>query len=251
MLIQAIMVGIIGGLGILDSRIWGDNMLGRPIIIGPLVGLVLGDLHTGIVIGGTLELIFIGAIQVGASSTGDVITAAAVGTSFAILSHKGAPVALALAIPISLLADRLGDLARIINTPFIHKADKYAEEADIKGIERMHRIPYIVFFLNGFLPSFIMVLLGSSLVNSMIKVLPQWILEGLSTGANMLPAVGFALLMGLMINKKLAPFYFLGFVLAAYFKVDIIGISIIGVIIVLVMLQGSKGSQEGGYFNEQ
>ncbi|MET3290624.1 PTS sugar transporter subunit IIC [Brevibacillus fluminis] len=250
MLLQALLIGIIAGFGILDSRILGDNMLGRPIIIGPLVGLVLGDLQTGIIIGGTLELIFIGAVQVGAAGTGDVVTAAALGTSFAIMSNQGAAVALTLAVPVALLADRVGDLVRIINTPLIHRADKYAEEGNLKGVERMHRLGFVMFFLNGFLPTFIMLLLGSAFMDSVIKAMPQWLLDGLLSGALLLPAIGFSLLMSMMISKKLAPFYALGFILAAYLKLDILAVAIIGAIIALILAQYDRTDEERVSFNE-
>jgi mannose/fructose/N-acetylgalactosamine-specific phosphotransferase system component IIC len=244
MLLEAILVGIIAGFGILDSRIFGDNMFGRPIIIGPIVGLLLGDFQTGVIIGGTLELIFIGAVQVGASSTGDVVTAAALGTTFAITSGEGAAVALSIAVPVALLADRLGDFVRIINTPLIHRADKYAEEGNIKGIERMHRIGYIFFFLNGFLPSFVMILLGSVFMDQIINSMPQWLLDGLLSGALLLPAIGFSLLLQMMISKKMVPFFILGFVLAAYLKLDIVGVAILGVVIALVLSQYDKFTEE-------
>lgn len=244
MWLEAILVGIIAGFGILDSRILGDNMFGRPIIIGPLVGLVLGDFQTGLVVGGTLELIFIGAVQVGASSTGDVVTASALGTAFAILSHQGAAVALTLAVPVALLADRVGDLARIVNTPLIHKADRYASEGNIAGVERMHKIGFVVFFLNGFLPTFTMLMLGSPFMNALIQSLPQWLLDGLLSGALLLPSIGFALLLQMMISKKLVPFFILGFLLAAYLKLDILGVALIGLVIALVLSQYDRADEE-------
>lgn len=38
----------------------GSTHMHRPVVLGPLVGLVLGDLHTGILTGGTLELVWMG-----------------------------------------------------------------------------------------------------------------------------------------------------------------------------------------------
>ena len=38
----------------------------RQIVLGPLVGLILGDLQMGIVVGATLELAFLGQVSVGA-----------------------------------------------------------------------------------------------------------------------------------------------------------------------------------------
>jgi len=85
----------------------GTTLLSRPLVLGPLVGLALGDLHQGILIGASLELIFMGNIKVGAAIPPDVVTGGVLGTAFAILSGKGAAIALALAVPISILAEML------------------------------------------------------------------------------------------------------------------------------------------------
>ena len=49
--IQAVLLGILGGLGIWDSRVMGMFMMDRPLFLGPVVGLILGDFQTGIEIG--------------------------------------------------------------------------------------------------------------------------------------------------------------------------------------------------------
>ncbi|HGF7712570.1 TPA: PTS sugar transporter subunit IIC [Enterococcus faecium] len=59
----ALLIGLIGFLGPMDFAI-GSNLLNRPIIMGPLVGIVLGDFTQGIIIGASLELIFMGAVSV-------------------------------------------------------------------------------------------------------------------------------------------------------------------------------------------
>ncbi len=43
---------------------FGSTMWNRPIVVAPLVGLALGDLDTGIKLGATLELVFMGAFPV-------------------------------------------------------------------------------------------------------------------------------------------------------------------------------------------
>ena len=64
MIVQAILLGLIAFIGKCDLAT-GTNMIQRPIVLGPLVGLVLGDLSAGITIGATLELFFLGSISVG------------------------------------------------------------------------------------------------------------------------------------------------------------------------------------------
>ncbi len=108
MLVQATMLAIIAGVGILDGRIFGQSMFDRPIVTGMLVGLVLGDIKSGIMIGAQLELIWMGITGIGAATPPDVVTGGVLGTAFAILSGNGAEVALAVAVPVAVLAQSLG-----------------------------------------------------------------------------------------------------------------------------------------------
>ena len=56
----------------------------------------------------------------------------------------------------------------------------------------------------------------------------------MGVAAGILPAMGFAMLMRMIINKKLIPFFFLGFVLASYANIPVLGVAIIAVIIAAV-----------------
>lgn len=227
MLAQASMLGVLAGIGILDGRIFGQAMLDRPLVTGALVGLILGDLEKGIIIGAQLELIWMGIAGIGAATPPDIVTGGILGTAFAIISDSGVEVALALAVPIAVLAQSLGVLVRVINTYFSHKADEYAKDANFKGIAICMWIPVALFFLSTFLPTFFGILLGSEYVNTIIDFIPQVILDGLAIAGNLLPAVGFALLMDMLFTKELAPFFFLGFLGASYLGLDITAIAII------------------------
>lgn len=44
----------------------------------------------------------------------------------------------------------------------------------------------------------------------------------------------------LLINKKVAPYFFLGFVLMAYLKIPVTGIAILGAIVAVVMVNMPK-----------
>ena len=54
--IQSLLITLVAFVGYMHC-FWGSTMNNRPIIVAPLVGLVLGDLKTGIMVGATLELI--------------------------------------------------------------------------------------------------------------------------------------------------------------------------------------------------
>src|ERR1700749_4358547 len=108
----------------------GTTLLSRPLVLGPLVGLVLGDVTQGTIIGGTLELIFMGNIKVGAAIPPDVVTGGVLGTAFAIISHKGVGIALALAIPISILAEMLLSALFVTRSVFNKTFIRYAESGN-------------------------------------------------------------------------------------------------------------------------
>ena len=65
MLLTATLLGLIAALGILDGRLLGVSMIDRPLVMCALTGLVCGNLHEGILIGATLELIFLGNVARG------------------------------------------------------------------------------------------------------------------------------------------------------------------------------------------
>ena len=235
MLVQATMLAIIAGVGILDGRIFGQSMLDRPIVTGMLVGLVLGDIKSGIMIGAQLELIWMGIAGIGAATPPDVVTGGVLGTAFAILSGNGAEVALAVAVPVAVLAQSLGVLVRIINSYFSQKAVFYAKQADFKKVTIMMWLPVILFFLSTSVPTILAIMIGADKVTALINAIPKVILDGLGVAGTLLPAVGFALLMDMLLSKKMSVFFFIGFLLASYGGLDITAIALFGVCVAFVL----------------
>lgn len=235
MLSQAIMIGLIAGIGILDGRIFGQTMLDRPLVTGPLVGLVLGDLESGIIIGAQLELIWMGLTGIGASTPPDVVTGGVLGTAFAIMSGSGVEVALALAVPIAVLAQSLGILVRVVNSYFTHLADKYAKEVNYKGYAFAMWTPVFLFFLSTFIPSFLAIMIGSTRVEGLINAIPQSIMDGLGVAGTLLPAIGFALLMDMLFSKKMAVFFFIGFLAVSYSGLNVTAIALFGIVIAVLL----------------
>jgi PTS system mannose-specific IID component len=213
----------------------GTTLLSRPLVLGPLVGLVLGDIEQGAIIGATLELIFMGNIKVGAAIPPDVITGGVLGTAFAIISGKGAAIALTLAVPISILAEMLLSSLFIFRSGFNKKFLQYAEEGDYQKLQRLHIASGLLKPLLMGLITFLALQLGADVMKSFLDTFPPWLNSGLQVAGNMLPALGFALLMSVMFNKKVAPYFFLGFILSSYLKLPMIAIGGLGVIIALIV----------------
>ena len=109
----------------------------------------------------------------------------------------------------------------------------------------------VIYFLYGF----VCVFAGSAAVEVIVNAIPTVIINGLAASANLLPAVGFALLLQMIISKKMAPFFFIGFLLAAYLNLPTIAVTLFAVAIVFVIIaapqrQPAAASNDGGGENE-
>jgi len=222
-MVEALLLGLVAFIAQSEYAL-GTSLLSRPIVTGLLTGLVLGDVQTGVIMGATLELAFIGSFSVGASIPPDVVTGGVLGVAFAITSGAGTETALLLGLPIATLTLVLKNVYLGMFIPMLsQKADGYADQADTRGIERMHLIA-------GFGLSLMLA------VKSLLDAIPEFIKHGLSVATGIIPALGFAMLARLLINKKVAPFFFLGFALMAYLKIPVTGIAILGAIVAVVMV---------------
>lgn len=233
-MVEALLLGLVAFIAQSEYAL-GTSLISRPIVTGLLTGLVLGDVQTGVIMGATLELAFIGSFSVGASIPPDVVTGGILGVAFAITS--GTETALLLGLPIATLTLILKNVYLGMFIPLLsQKADGYAERADTRGIERMHLIAG--FGLSLMLATVVTVsfLVGSNAVKSLLDTIPEFIKHGLSVATGIIPALGFAMLARLLINKKVAPYFFLGFVLMAYLKIPVTGIAILGAIVAVVMV---------------
>lgn len=234
---QAILVGLIA-MFVTFEWLAGSSLITRPIVTGVLVGLVMGDLKTGIIMGATLEMAFIGAVTLGAAVPPDVITGGILGTAFAISTGQGAEVALTLAFPIATLFLLVDNVMTLFVMPFfLHKADKYVEEGDLNGVTRMHLLGgFIVKSLPRGIFVAVALYLGSPFMKAILERIPDFVQNGLVVAAGFIPALGIALLAQMILNKKVAIFFFLGFAISAYLKVPMLGVAIFATVIAVVLV---------------
>lgn len=236
MIVQALLVGLVAAFGTFDTAL-GTSMIQRPIVLGPLVGLVLGDLETGLVIGANLELLFMGAISVGAYIPPDMITAGVLATAFAISTGSGLEAAYALAMPLGLAALGIKNFFYALTPMILPLADRGAEVGDYGKV----RLTYVLVGMVGktiwtFSLSFAAFLLGSEAVTAALDMIPAFVFDGMGIAAHILPAMGFAMLMRMIVNKKLIPFFVLGFALAAYLNLSVLAVAILSIVLAVEKL---------------
>lgn len=212
------------------------SMIGtsQPVAAGFIVGLILGDIKTGLYIGGTLQLMTLGISSFGGSSVPDYQTAALVGTYITITTQQKAAIGITLAIPVAMLMVELDVLKWTTNIFFQNKAEKYADKENYRGVELMHLCGVMTTMLTSGIPVLLTVLVGPKFVGEIIKYIPNWLTGGLTVAGGLLPALGIGLLLRYLPAKSYFGYLVIGFVFAVYLKVPVLGVAILGAAIALI-----------------
>jgi len=232
-ILQILLIMIITFIAAIDQFSFLESLY-QPIVMGPVVGLILGDLTTGLIIGGSYQLMMIGSMPVGGAQPPNAVIGGIMATVFAITLGLDDPqAALGLSIPFAFLGQYSVILVFTITSPLMSKADKYAEEADTAGIERLNYFTMAMIGLFFALVVFFGLVLGQEIGTKMQEFLPEWVWTGLGTAGGMMRFVGFAVLMKVMLSKEYWGFYFAGFALA-----NIIAPSLGGQALALIAILG-------------
>jgi PTS system mannose-specific IIC component len=233
--IQIILITLFSFIAINDSLI--SNSLTQPVIAGMVAGIIMGDLKTGLMVGGTLQLMRLGLAAFGGASIPDYFTGAVLGTAFAVVSGKGATFGVGLAVPVALLMLQLDVAARFINVFLLHRVDKAIEKERYNSIGKLVLSGAWTWGLSRAIPILIMLLIGSATVTSITNAMPVWLMTGLQVAGGVLPVVGVGILLRYMPTKNFLPYLFAGFFLAAYLNVPMMGIAIIGLVAAMLVFK--------------
>ena len=199
-----------------------------PGIIGPITGLLLGDLSTGLLIGGTLQLMALGVAAIGGASVPNYGAAAIIATTIAVLTGQGIEAGLAIGLPVGMLGVQFNVMAKIANGFVVRKAQGYCTNNEFKKMTRVLLLCPILIGLSTAIPVFISVTFGKVAIETLLNVMPVWFTGGLTIAGKILPVVGIAMLLRYMPTIKFIHYVLIGFVLNAYLKVPILGVAIVG-----------------------
>ena len=112
----------------------------RPVIVGFLCGLILGDMNSGLYIGGTFTLMSLGVAALGGSSVPDYGVATIIACAFAKTTGQGPEVGMTIGLPVGMLGVQMDVLYKICNSFIAQKSQKYANE---KQFGKMYAILYL------------------------------------------------------------------------------------------------------------
>lgn len=214
---------------------------GSPIVLGFILGMLYGDVSTGLIIGANIQLVYLGIIATGGNIPADQTLAGVIAIPIALQLGMDANTAVGLAVPFGILGVFLDQIRRTSNSIWVQKADKLAASGNDKQIFHCaFTYPAIFALVLRFIPVFIINLFGASAVTWAMEALPSWVIGGFKVAGGILPAMGFAIIIMTIGNKRLMPFFFLGFFAVAYLKINIMAAAIFGTCIALLSYFSQK-----------
>lgn len=224
---------IVGCGSVLDE--WQTH---RPLIACSVMGLILGDPIKGVVLGGTLELIALGWMNVGAAQSPDSALASTISTILVIVGHQSITKGIAIALPVAAAGQVLTVLARTFTVVFQHASDKEVEKANFGAIEWLHFSALIVQAFRVSIPTtLVAVFVSPVMVQNALNSLPEVVTGGLAVAGGFIVTVGYAMILNMMYVKYLMPFFYLGFVLSGYLKLSLLAFGAVGLILALIYVQ--------------
>ncbi|CAJ0991884.1 PTS mannose/fructose/sorbose transporter subunit IIC [Pantoea sp. Nvir] len=210
----------------------------RPLVACTLIGTVLGDMETGIIIGGTLEMIALGWMNIGAAVAPDAALASIISTILVIAGKQSIGAGIALAIPLAAAGQVLTIIVRTITVAFQHAADKAAEKGNLTAISWIHISALVLQAMRITIPALIVALsVGTSKVHLLLSTIPKVVTSGLNIAGGIIVVVGYAMVINMMRASYLMPFFYLGFVITAFTNFNLVALGVIGVVMGVLYIQ--------------
>ena len=204
----------------LGTQVCGHNA----VLYAWLVGLILGDGMTGLIVGASVQLMSLGVAALAGSSVPDYPLAGMVGTAVCIMTGQDEGVGLA----VGTMGVQLDVLAKTANVFMAHKQLEYAQDGQYEKMKAVTLVGPVLFGLTDAIPMLIVLAFGGDVVNAILSVVPAWFTKGLSLAGGLLPVIGMGALLTYMPAKQYFSFLAIGFVLSAYLGLSILPVAILG-----------------------
>lgn len=230
-LVQAILIGLLYYLAISGTpwlTAFIANYVRQPLVNGFLVGCILGDPVKGLIIGSAINLPFIGVFLVGGTMPSDSALAGIVGTSIAMATGVSPAVAVSMAVPIGLFGNVVQTIHMTKNIAFVHMMDKAAENGDLRKIKFLHVIPpQLTTMLISAPVVAAIVYFGQAGAKKLLNMLNGAPMDIMTVLGGVLPALGIALTLKILLkDKSMILFFLIGFLMVTYNKSSMIVVAI-------------------------
>jgi len=192
----------------------------------------MGEPMIGMQAAAYINLAYLGWITAGGTMPGNLPVAAVFGTAMTILSGADPSLAVTFAVPFSLFGILTFQLTMSINALWVHRAEKFLDNGNIRAMRMMNYVPSgILNLLVTGVPAFILVYYGAEPMRNLLDMIPDSFVNAMQVVGAIMPALGIAMLISFMGNKKIMPFFFFGFILAVYLNLDVMAVTAVAAIL--------------------
>ena len=198
-LVQGLLIALLVFICAIDKHM-ETFMWFRPLVVAFFTGIILGDVQLGMQAGAVAELSYLGLLTVGGTVPPDT-TGCDVNT------------ALGLAVPFALIGQWINTGTNTFYAGFLPKVDKCAAAGDEKGIAKVMYTGWILYAAMFARAAFLSTYALQSGISAFVAAFPAWLVHGFEVAGGLMPAVGLALLLVVMLKKENAAYLLAGFVI--------------------------------------
>ena len=122
----------LGSIGSIVGNTIGWYTLGRPLVASFVVGVIMGDLQTAMIVGIALQIMYMGNVTPGGAVAWDLSYATYIGTAGALVFGKGMESTQVIGLAVvfagigGLVGQMVWNLSYALNLPLNRLANKYA-----------------------------------------------------------------------------------------------------------------------------
>lgn len=252
-------ITVIQGLliALVTSFCYSGQLLGiytnRALVMSFFVGVILGDIPTALTFGALAELAYMGfGVGAGGTVPPNPVGPGIVGTIMAItLKDSGVTPqsALALSFPFAVLFQFVTTAIYTLFAGGTKWSTTALQKKNYKRFSLIANSTFIAFAVTGFLIGLASAISRPGL-QAFVKALPDWLINGFSVAGGLIPAIGFAMILSVMLKKQLVPYVLLGYICVAYLKLPTMGVALVGTAFALIQYYGQNKDSNSDNKNE-
>jgi len=200
-------VSLLGGLFASDATAFGQFMISRPIFCGPVIGLILGDIMTGIYTGMLMELVWIAVVPLGNAVPPDSTVVSVAATYIASSGCSGTDMGflvfvILVLIPLGIIFKKLDIVHRDFNAFFAHKLEEKLEENKFGYIDSAVYVSLSLFVLKAALFLMVVMFAGERVLPYIYSMGGNSLKLALTRAYYVLPAVGLGTAVTTFVFRK-------------------------------------------------
>ena len=143
--------------------------------------------------------------------------------------------AMSLSLPFAMLMQYILLMYYSAFSFFMPMLDKAAAETNLKKYRNLNFLMMAIVCITFFVVIFLSAYAAQAPMRTLVQSMPKWLIHGFELAGAALPAVGFAMLLKVLLRMEYVPFLLLGFVVASFINYsNVLPAAVIGVVFAMI-----------------